>query len=131
MAQMEPELAPLKWTTRLSMPGVTCFGDGVSAEQMQWIKIVWPTPFEMGNDQYVQYRADFSALNSRIFGTVEYYTSQTNNLLFNINIPQMNGLDKIPSNIGKMSNKGFEMTVTGIPIETKRFLLGCHIQLLP
>ena len=97
------------------------FGDGVSAEQMQWIKSLANADLKWETTNTFNIAADFSALNSRIFGTVEYYTSQTNNLLFNINIPQMNGLDKIPSNIGKMSNKGFEMTVTGIPIETKDF----------
>lgn len=77
------------------------FGDGVSAEQMQWIKSLANADLKWETTNTFNIAADFSALNSRIFGTVEYYTSQTNNLLFNINIPQMNGLDKIPSNIGK------------------------------
>lgn len=41
--------------------------------------------------------------------------------MYDIDIPRINGLDKISSNIGKMRNRGFEMSVTGVPIETKDF----------
>lgn len=97
------------------------FGDGASAEQMQWIKSLANSDLKWETTNTFNVAADFSALNSRIFGSLEYYTSTTNNVLYNINIPQINGLDKIPSNIGKLGNHGFEMTVTGVPVETKDF----------
>lgn len=97
------------------------FGDGTSAEQMQWIKSLSNADLKWETTHTFNVALDFGALSGRIFGTVEYYASQTNNLLFDINIPQLNGLDKIPSNIGKMRNQGLEMSVTGIPVQTKDF----------
>lgn len=97
------------------------FGDGASGEQMQWIKSLANADLKWETTNTFNIGLDFSALGSRVFGNVEYYVAQTNNLLFDINIPQMNGLDKIPSNIGKMRNNGIELSITGVAIETKDF----------
>ena len=97
------------------------FGDGSSAEQMQWIKSLANADLKWETTNTFNIGFDFGALNGRIFGNIEYYLSQTNNLLYDIDIPRINGLDKISSNIGKMRNRGFEMSVTGVPIETKDF----------
>lgn len=97
------------------------FGDGVGAEQMQWISSLANADLKWETTNTFNVAVDFSALGSRLFGTLEYYTSQTNNLLYNIDIPEINGIGKIPTNIGKMSNKGFEMTITGVPVQTKDF----------
>lgn len=42
------------------------FGDGVSAEQMQWSNRC-QRRFEMGNDQYVQYRRRFQCFKQSYF----------------------------------------------------------------
>jgi TonB-linked SusC/RagA family outer membrane protein len=64
---------------------------------------------------------DFDILNHRLFGTVETYVANTFNLLYNINIPLMNGFGSIATNIGKLNNKGVELTLTGVPVRTKDF----------
>lgn len=65
---------------------------------------------------------DYSVFNRRVFGSLEYYISSTYDLLYNINIPIMNNnISTIPSNIGKLANKGFELNITGIPVKTKDF----------
>jgi len=65
---------------------------------------------------------DISVFNSRLSGVLEFYRSNTHDLLYNINIPRMNNnLDVIATNIGKLSNYGFEMALTGIPVQTKDF----------
>lgn len=97
------------------------FGDGSSAEQMQWISSLANADLKWETTNTFNVALDFGAFNSRLFGTLEYYRSQTNNLLYNISIPEMNGLGSIPTNIGKLANKGFEMTITGVPIQTKDF----------
>lgn len=97
------------------------FGDGASAEQMQWLSALANADLKWETTNTFNVATDFSVLNNRIFGTLEYYTSKTNNVLYNINIPEMNGLNSIPSNIGELKNHGFEMTITGVPIETKDF----------
>ncbi|MDR2915026.1 MAG: TonB-dependent receptor [Tannerella sp.] len=97
------------------------FGDGASAEQIQWIKSLANADLRWETTKTFNTGIDFSMLNGRIFGNVDYYISRTSNLLFNINIPQINGLSQVPSNIGKLSNKGLELSVTGVPVQTKDF----------
>lgn len=97
------------------------FGDGASAEQMQWIKSLANADLKWETTNTFNTGVDFSVLGGRIFGNIEYYLSQTNNLLFDINIPQINGFEKIPSNIGKLKNRGVELSVTGTAIQTKDF----------
>ena len=97
------------------------FGDGASTEQMQWISNLANSDLKWETTNTMNFAVDYSVLRGRIFGTVEYYHAKTNNLLFNISIPEMNGLSEIPSNIGEMTNKGLEITVTGVPIETNDF----------
>jgi TonB-linked SusC/RagA family outer membrane protein len=64
---------------------------------------------------------DFSLYNYRLFGAVEGYIANTYDMLYDINIPQMNGFGTIATNIGKLNNKGFEVTLTGVPVQTKDF----------
>lgn len=97
------------------------FGDGASPEQMQWISSLPNADLKWETTNTFNVALDFSVLNNRLFGTLEYYRAQTNNLLYNINIPEINGLGSVPTNIGKLANKGFEMNITGIPVKTKDF----------
>lgn len=95
------------------------FGDGATGEQKQWVSSMPNSNLKWETTNTFNVGIDFSLLNGRIFGNLEYYRAKTHDLLYNINIPQINGLGSIPTNIGKLSNKGFEMSVTGVPVQTK------------
>jgi iron complex outermembrane receptor protein len=57
---------------------------------------------------------DFAVLKNRLSGTVEYYTSTTKDLLFEYGIPSPPlPFDKVKANAGSLSNKGFDITLTG------------------
>ena len=56
---------------------------------------------------------DFTVLNNRLSGTVEYYISNTNDLLLSLNLPQTSGVSSYTANIGKTQNKGIELSLTG------------------
>lgn len=64
---------------------------------------------------------DFGFLKNRITGSLEYYVSNTSDLLLNRSIPMMTGYTSILSNIGKTQNKGFEATLSTTNIRTKDF----------
>ena len=64
---------------------------------------------------------DFGLLNNRITGSLEYYVSKTSDLLLNRSIPMMTGYVSIISNVGKTQNKGFELTLSTVNINTKNF----------
>lgn len=64
---------------------------------------------------------DFGFLNNRLSGTLDFYKSNTKDVLYAINVPSMNTVGSIASNIGKISNTGFEASITGTPIQTRDF----------
>ena len=51
---------------------------------------------------------EFSALNGRISGSVEYFNRLTTNLLFSFPVPPSQGYSSIYKNVGDMSNQGVE-----------------------
>ncbi|MBV5343871.1 TonB-dependent receptor, partial [bacterium] len=64
---------------------------------------------------------DFSILKDRIGGTIEYYHSITSDLLMERSINQTTGYTSQLVNIGKVQNKGVEVTFNFVPVKTKDF----------
>jgi TonB-linked SusC/RagA family outer membrane protein len=60
---------------------------------------------------------EFGLLKNRLFGTVEYYQTTTNNLLFTINLPQTSGVNSYVANVGESQNKGIELTLNGVILD--------------
>lgn len=57
---------------------------------------------------------DFSFLNSRISGTLEYYNKRTDDLLYTYQVPVPPYLfNEMLANVGSMSNKGVEFLLSG------------------
>ena len=57
---------------------------------------------------------DFSVLNARINGTIEYYDKVTEDLLYKYPVPVPPYMySEMMANVGSMSNKGIELTLTG------------------
>ena len=64
---------------------------------------------------------DFSFLNSRIDGSLDVYLTKTNDLLNSRQLPNVIGYQNITSNIGEIRNKGFEVSLRSVNIESKNF----------
>ena len=60
--------------------------------------------------------ADFSALGGRLSGTLDFYNTQTSDLLLNREIPKITGQDNILFNVGQLKNVGYELSVNTIPV---------------
>jgi TonB-linked SusC/RagA family outer membrane protein len=65
--------------------------------------------------------ADFSLFKGRLTGALDVYSRQTKDLLYNVNIPNITGFETITSNIGGVSNKGIELTLTSTNINSGGF----------
>lgn len=62
---------------------------------------------------------DFSFLDNRISGTVDYYQRTTDDLLNEIPVPVgTNFANRVITNVGSLENKGFEFSLSGYPIST-------------
>lgn len=64
---------------------------------------------------------DFGFLNNRLSGNIDFYVSNTKDLLMSRTVPYMNGYKSIMDNIGKTRNVGIEVALNSINIETKNF----------
>ncbi len=63
---------------------------------------------------------DFGFLGNRISGTMEYYTSKTYNLLYEVSLPITSGIsDPFLTNVGEVENKGFEFTISSVNVRTR------------
>ncbi len=97
------------------------FGDGGSA-------IIGQSIDKLANDNLgwetttgLNIGADFELFRSRLRGNVEYYTNNTRDILYNIQIPQITGFSTIATNIGEVRNHGLEFSLTGNVIRRNDF----------
>lgn len=64
---------------------------------------------------------DFSVLNSRITGTIEFYDTKTTDILLKRNLPAATGYATVWDNLGKLSNRGIEITLNTINVKSGDF----------
>ena len=64
---------------------------------------------------------DFGFLNGRIGGCVDLYLQNTNDLLMDRQLPIVSGFGNVTTNIGQIRNKGLEVTLNTVNIDTKDF----------
>ena len=64
---------------------------------------------------------DFTSLNGRLSGSFDYYNRKVDGLLFDftVSVPPYD-YGTIKANGGVMENKGFELLLSGIPVQTKK-----------
>jgi TonB-linked SusC/RagA family outer membrane protein len=67
---------------------------------------------------------DFSMRSKKLSGTVDYYNSETTNLLYQVNIPGIGRFETFPDNLGKIHNQGLEVGLTSVNLVKKGFEWG-------
>jgi TonB-linked SusC/RagA family outer membrane protein len=93
--------------------GSTVFGQTVSTLSNPDLSWETTTGYNFG--------LDFSLLDSRLTGTLDYYQNTTNDLLFSINIPEVSGFNSISTNLGEIANKGLELILKGELVSREQF----------
>ncbi|MCD7941186.1 MAG: TonB-dependent receptor [Bacteroides intestinalis] len=65
---------------------------------------------------------DWSLLNERLSGSVDYYVKTTSDLLYDYSVPVPPNLySYTTANVGKMRNNGIEIMINAIPVRTRDF----------
>lgn len=62
---------------------------------------------------------DFGFLDNRINGSMEYYYMPTTDMIMNQSLPDFTGFTSITTNLGRVVNTGFELTLNTVNIRTK------------
>lgn len=106
--------------------GVVGYG-GYVLSNGNWVQTLNPTQNANPDLKWEEKREtnvglDFSMLNNRINGSVDYYNRQIHNLLFLYDVPSPPNLyNKTLANVGTMENKGFEVMINFVPIAKRDF----------
>ncbi|QDW24400.1 TonB-dependent receptor [Pedobacter sp. KBS0701] len=85
-------------------------GDGVGNPNLKW-ETTYTTNVGL----------DFQLFKNRLSGTIDAYLSNTKDLLMIRTVPIMNGYSRIWDNIGQTQNKGFEVTLNSLNINSENF----------
>ena len=67
------------------------------------------------------YGIDFSFLGGRLGGTIDFYHSNTTDLLLRMALPTLSGYPAQMANIGETKNKGVDITINAIPVKVAGF----------
>lgn len=63
------------------------------------------------------YGLDFALLKNRLSGTVEYYITDTKDILLGLGLPRTSGVSSYTANIGETQNKGIEFSLNGVILD--------------
>ena len=77
----------------------------------------------------MNYGVDFSLLGDRLSGTIEYYVTKTKDLLLNVSLPPTSGVSSVTENIGQTENKGIEISLNGVIVESNGWTWEAGINL--
>ncbi len=97
------------------------FGDGSSTYIGRSVKTLANKDLKWERTKGINVGLDFAVLKNRIDGNIEYYNSNTFDLLWSKVLPQTSGFSKVLSNLGQINNTGFEFMIHGQPLKTNRF----------
>ncbi len=95
--------------------GTTVISNGAKANVLPNLSLGWE---KTGS---ANFGVDYSFLNGRINGSLEYYEARTYDLILSKAIPGILGYTSIRTNVGKTANRGFEVTLSTINVKTKDF----------
>ncbi|MCC5930092.1 MAG: TonB-dependent receptor [Cyclobacteriaceae bacterium] len=97
------------------------FGDGGSTAFGQRVTTLSNADLSWETTVGYNFGLDFSFLGSRLSGSIDYYENTTNDLLFDVNIPQITGFTSITTNVGNIDNRGIEIILRGDVIQKSDF----------
>ena len=97
----------------------TAFGDNLAAVNGVKLTTVGNPDLRWEGTESYNVGLDFGLLLDRITGTIDAYKSKSHDLLMSRTIPAVNGYLAVMDNIGKVANKGFEVTLNTVNIKNK------------
>lgn len=107
--------------SRIGTYNAYVFGDGGSTALGQTLNSLENDDLKWETTGGINLGVDFSLFNSRIFGTVEYYDTETKDQLFQQPVPTITGVNSINVNLGNIRNKGVEFTLNSKNIDVNDF----------
>lgn len=101
------------------------------AQTKPWVYISSPAlkNLKWEKTDITNFGVDFSVLKGRLSGNLDLYFKNTTDLIGKQTIDPTNGFSTISTNIGKMKNKGFELTLSSINVRKNDFTWSTGLNL--
>ena len=81
--------------------------------------LAYPFNVKPERQNELEFGVDLAFLNSRVNFTANVYNKKVNDLLINRFIAPTTGFSSLQDNFGNLENKGFELLLTGKPVQNK------------
>jgi len=111
--------------------GIGSFQDEGQYGTTDYAGISGIAPITIGNNQLKWEESakfntgiDFSLLNDRLSGTVEYYYDTTSDLFISQSLSATSGFNSVDTNAGEMVNKGVDINLTGTILKSENFKMN-------
>ena len=63
---------------------------------------------------------DYAFFNGRLNGTIEFYNKETKDMIWDYYVSTLKyPVDKLTANVGKMRNRGIELSINAVPVQTR------------
>ncbi|MFD2599251.1 SusC/RagA family TonB-linked outer membrane protein [Sphingobacterium corticis] len=95
-------------------------GTVIQANQLRVDRMQNPN-FRWERNTSYNFGLDFSILNDRLSGNMEYYQMNSTDLLVLRSLPNVIGFDNVMDNLGEVRNRGFEVTLNSLNISRENF----------
>jgi outer membrane receptor protein involved in Fe transport len=69
----------------------------------------------------IEFGGEFGFFNNRLTIDGSYYSKKTRNVILSVPVSVTSGIGSVFRNAGKLSTKGVELLVSGVPLKTKNF----------
>ncbi|MDR6338101.1 TonB-linked SusC/RagA family outer membrane protein [Filimonas zeae] len=107
--------------SRVSSGAAYVFGDGGSTVFGQQVQSLANPNLRWERTAGINAGVDFALFQDRLSGSLDYYQTDTKDLLFNVNIPAITGFGTISTNVGNIRNRGVELSLTSKNVDLKNF----------
>jgi TonB-linked SusC/RagA family outer membrane protein len=89
----------------------TAYSTGYYVSQLPNANLGWEY------SETVNIGVDFGFLKNRLTGSLEYYQTNTKDILLGLGLPATSGVSGYTANIGQTQNKGWELSLNGVILE--------------
>jgi len=113
----DPLISKLRYATSGKFYSNGSFISGITPTQNENPDLKWEST------SMLNIGLDFSALKGRLSGTVEWYDKITKDLIWAYSVPATEYyVGSLTANVGEMENKGWEVSLSAIPVKTTHFI---------
>lgn len=97
------------------------FGDGGSTSTGIFVNSIANPDLGWETTEVYNFGLEFGILDNKLSGSIDYYNSNTNDLLLERGLPRITGQEFVLSNIGAVTNKGIEIALNSMNLKTEEF----------